>query len=202
MEGRFRGSVDPTLSSHWAPWLTLLCVYSLPWSRNYDRDGAWVVKRRTGGLYPSVTWLYNQGDRWNLHSIAGHSSLLVPTSVTQALPHMPRGFIQVFAVHMPFTDPATNRLLHLFSFFHLGLVLCKLSELNQLMERCTWSGGRKGEQSTQSLCCWNALNQGCWTGETKKGQRSPISALLGKGKNTRLERQARLAEDLNNWTIT
>lgn len=56
--------------------------------------------------------------------------------------------MQDFVVQKPFTDPATNLLLHLFSFFHLGLVLCKLSELNQLMEGCRQSGGKKGDRST------------------------------------------------------
>lgn len=36
----------------------------------------------------------------------------------------------------------------------------------------------------------------------KKGQRNPLSALLGRGKNTWPERQGSLAEDFNNQTIT
>lgn len=56
------------------------------------------------------------------------------------------------------TCPATNLLPHLFSFFHLGLVSCKLSELNPLMEGCSLSG-------------W-------WWGLGKEGDRRAIPVLL------------------------
>lgn len=125
--------------------LTLQCVYVLPRSgrgtmqcRSVKRRIWWVLCQRNTTIQPLC-----QGKPMYM---AG-CSCVDPTSVTQCLPPVTWGFIQAFVVQMPFTDPATN-LLHLFSFFYLVLVLCKLSELNRLMEGCTWSGRKKGDRNT------------------------------------------------------